>query len=232
MEKERDSWDLIREKFDEFYSSFDMVDPKIVADILSMKEKFIYKEIEDHKSIIEELVEKTLKMNLLLCKQKPKLAPKFSLVPNIMKEKLVINNSQNKLERMKTQSLAASSQRSNDISDEDTSVDSLRESERVRISQFIDKNEKADLWKHEASFRRKTVKRITTALEKKKTENRNIEDILPQIGNFMSKAAHTMNNIERKSQMAGADVFLQAVRETSRTSDRSAQKPFTILTPG
>lgn len=231
MEKERDLKDYISSQFEEFYTGFEGYDPVLASEMLEKKNQFLYREAEDHRQVVEALINKTISL-------KERIAGRVSLkVPDDqnVKSKAKTGSDLGKSEKLKKKhknsvSIRADSNDESQNDDEDTSVDSLHESERVRLSQFIDKRSNAQLWRHEESFRKKTHLMIGTAFEKKKMEKEKVEELLPVIGGYMAKTANTLEMIARKSKLAFPDLTSKAAKETSQTSDRSTSRnvPFKI----
>jgi hypothetical protein len=225
LEKERDFKDFINSQFEDFYNAFENFDPVLASEMLEAKQKHIYREAGDHRHIVEALVNKTVTI-------REKIAGKASLrVPEEVtsKGKPKTSSDLGRSDRLKPKhknsiSVRPDSQEGSEDDDEDTSVDSLPESERVRLSQFIDKRSNAQLWRHEESFRKKTHLMIGTAFEKKKMQKEKVEELLPVIGGYMAKTANTLDIIARKSKLSFPDLAAKAAKETSQTSDRSTSK--------
>lgn len=210
-------------RFEEFYSSFEHYDRELAAEVLDIKQKFIYREAENHRKIMESLIDKTISI-------KEKLDGKTIL--HVQEETHGKNNAQGSKNDLgisdkliKKHRISISSPNDSDDGsqedDQETSVDSLRESERVKMSQFIDKRPNVLLWKHEESFRRKTNQAIGTAFEKKKIEREKVEELVPAIGDYMAKTAHTFDMVARKSKYSFNGAPVKAVRQTSATTDKS-----------
>jgi len=114
----------------------------------------------------------------------------------------------------------------------DTSIESTPESTKVNLSRFINKKEQVDLYRHETSFRKKTSHLIATALEKERVGKNKVEELLPQVGSYMSKAATKLSIIARASMINPfPDLTSKIAKETSQTTDRTQRKTFVISTP-
>lgn len=237
LEKERDFREFIHSKFEDFYDSFEVFHRQLAEELLYEKDKHIFREAEEHRAIVESLVGKTLKLKNKLSPQKEQ-RPSFIqlLKPGEGKSSSRRVSVNFKSKKAKSPSFRTSSQLSSDNEEVDTSVDSVSESHKINFSRFIDKKEAVDLRNHEASFRRKTKHIIGNAIDRENLGKNKVEEILPQIGNFMTKAATKLESLSRmsivgKTPRPFADLTSKMARETSQTTDRTARKTILMSTP-
>lgn len=200
--------------------------------MLGARQKYIFCEAEEHRTIVESLIDKTLNL-------KSKLYPQDQLRPTLMQfiEPNPDSNSRRKsiLLKVSKKDISPSpklSPISSDNEDMDTSVESAQETTKVNLSRFIDKKEEVEFYKHEKSFRRKTNHLIATALDKERVGKDKVDIIIPQMGNFMSKAANKYDMISR-IRVGGdfPDLTSKMAKETSQTCDRTQRKSVVISTP-
>lgn len=200
--------------------------------MLATREKFIFREAGEHRAIVESLVDKTLELKKKLNPEDHRRSSFIQLIKpepgNISTRRGTVIHASKKAKSPSFKSSGSSS----DNEEVDTSVESAPESHKVNLSRFIDKKEHVDLYKHETSFRRKTNHLITTALDREKTGKDKVDALLPQIGNFMSKAAIKLDFISRMTVgVPLTDLTSKMARETSQTSDRTQRKTFVLSTP-
>lgn len=229
LEKERDFNEYINSRFEDFYECFEIYDETLAAEMLHVKQNYLFREAQDHRKIIEGLVDKTLFLKEKIAGRSQLTLPEGLLMKSKSRKTIDLQaTDRTSKNRKMSVTSRQDSQGESQGDDADTSVDSLRESERVRLSQFIDKKSNFQLWKHEASFRKKTNHIIGTAFEKKKMEKEKVEELLPVIGGYMAKTVTTLEMIARKSKLSFPDLQAKAAKETSQTTDRSLTKNVTL----